>query len=888
MTLRSLDTLFNPSSIALVGASKTPGSVGWVLARNLMAGGFDGPIMPVNPKHRAIGGVLAWPNVASLPVVPELAVISTPVDVVPGVVAELREKGCKAAVVITAGFGEGGERAGAERAEALRRAAGDMRILGPNVLGLMVPSAGLNAGFAHRAPRRGDLAFIAQSGAVVASVLDWAEARGIGFSHMVSLGDMLDIDFGDLLDYLGRAPDVRAILLYVEAIRDARSFMSAARAAARVKPVVVVKGGRRAEGARAAMSHTGALAGSDEVYDAAFRRAGMLRVTDMAELFDAVETLSRAPRIRGLRMAILTNGGGMGVLATDGLIDEGGRLATLSEDTVARLDEVLPPTWSHGNPIDIIGDATAERYAASLETVLDDGGVDATLVMNTPTAVGDSLAAAQAVVDRMRKHGPALLTCWLGTDSSAPARQLFAAHGVPSYDTPGEAVRAFMHMVRYHQNQQLLLQVPQSVPLEFAPDTAAVRAMLDRALAEGRDLLTEPEAKAVLKAYGVPVGEIAVAATPEEAAAAARGMAGPYVVKILSPDIVHKSDVGGVVLDLETPEAVEAAAHAVIERARENQPGAAIDGVAVEQLVHRPASYELIVGISEDPQFGPVVLFGQGGHAVEEIGDTAMALPPLNTVLARSLIERTRIYRLLRGYRNRPPVDMDALVLTLMQVAQVATDFAEIVELDVNPLLADAEGVCALDARIRIAPAGGPAHARLAIRPYPRELEGKVYLRDGTGIVMRPITPEDAPALQDMVSRASPDDLRLRFFQPIRRLPEQLAARLTQIDYDREMAFISFDPAEPAAVTAVARLMADPDVKTAEYAIIVRTDWKGRGLGYAMMNQLLNFARERGIETIFGEVLRENETMLHMARDLGFDERPDPDDPGVIEVRREV
>jgi acetyltransferase len=567
MTVRSLESLLNPSSIALVGASKTPSSVGWVLARNLMSGGFDGPIMPVNPNHRAIGGVLTWPDVSSLPVVPELAVVSTPAEVVPDVVAELRDKGCKAVVVVTAGFGEGSDPKGYERAEALKQAAGDMRILGPNVLGVMVPGIGLNAGFSQRAPIAGDLAFVAQSGAVLASVLDWASRRGIGFSHLVALGDMLDVDFGDLLDYLGRKPEVRAVLLYVEAIHEARGFMSAARATARMKPVVVVKGGRRPEGAKAAMSHTGALAGSDEVYDAAIRRAGMLRVTDMAELFDAVETLSRAPRIRGRRMAIVTNGGGMGVMATDGLIDEGGQLATLSEETIARLDAVLPATWSRGNPVDIIGDATPERYEAALQIVLEDPDTDAVLVMNTPTAVGDSTAAARSVVDQLPKSRLPILTCWLGSDAATPARRLFAENGIPSYDTPGEAARAFMHMVRYRDNQALLMQVPPSVPQEFEPDRAAVRAMLDKVLNEGRQWLTEPESKEALRAYGLPAVETEIASTPEEAAASARGMQGPYVVKILSTDIVHKSDIGGVMLDLETPDAVEAAARTILSRA---------------------------------------------------------------------------------------------------------------------------------------------------------------------------------------------------------------------------------------------------------------------------------------------------------------------------------
>lgn len=886
MTLRSLESLFNPSSIALIGASKTPGTVGYVLARNLMSAGFDGPIMPVNPKHRSIGGVLTWPDVESLPVTPELAVISTPRDVVPAILADLRARGTKVAIVVTAGFGEGGDRSGLLLADALREAAGDMRIVGPNVLGVMVPAIGFNAGFAAKQPLAGDLAFVAQSGAVLASVLDWATARGIGFSHMVSLGDMQDVDFGDMLDYLGRDPHVRAILLYIEAIKDARKFMSAARAAARMKPVVVVKGGRQPEGARAARSHTGAMAGSDAVYDAAFRRAGMLRATDMAELFDAVETLSRAPRIVGERLAIITNGGGMGVLATDGLIDEGGTLAALSDETVGRLDAVLPPTWSRGNPVDIIGDAPAERYRAGMEALLADDEVDAILVLNTPTAVADSMVAAEAVVGTLGERHRPVLASWLGAESVA-ARKLFATRGVPTYDTPGEAVRSFMHMVRYRRNQKMLMQVPPSVPQDFEPDSQAVRAMIDTVLGAGRDWLTEPEAKAVLRAYGVPVTDAVIAATPEEAAKAAADMPGPYVVKILSRDIVHKSDIGGVALDLDTPEAVGAATRTLLARAGERAPDAVIDGVAVQQMIRRPAAYELIVGVSEDPQFGPVLLFGQGGHAVEEIGDTAMALPPLNSLLARSLIERTRIYRLLRGYRDYPPVALDAVVLTLIQVAQLATDFAEIVELDINPLLADPDGVIALDARIRITPAPGPAHARLAIRPYPQEMEGHVHLRDGAEVAVRPIQPEDAPALHEMVSRAAAEDLRLRFFQPMRRLPEQLAARLTQIDYDREMAFISLDPAD-GTITGVGRLMADPDLSEAEYAIIVRTDWKGRGLGYALMNRIIAFAEERGIGTVHGEVLRENEPMLRMAKDLGFTAVPNPDEMGIIDVRRKV
>ncbi|MGH6954594.1 MAG: acetate--CoA ligase family protein, partial [Alphaproteobacteria bacterium] len=566
MTVRNLDRVFKPASVALIGASRTPRSVGAVLARNLLRAGFEGPIMPVNPKYSAIEGVLAYADVASLPVVPDLAVISTPPEAVPRLVAELGAKGTKAAVVITAGFGEGGEGGGKALQRAMLEAARPhlLRIVGPNCLGVMVPGRRLNASFAHLAPLEGGIAFVAQSGALLVSVLDWATSRGIGFSYMVSLGDMADVDFGDMLDYLAGDAGTRAILLYIEAVTNARKFMSAARAAARVKPVVVVKAGRHAEGARAATSHTGALAGDDAVYDAAFRRAGLLRVLDMEELFDAVETLATANPPKGDRLAIVTNGGGVGVLATDALIDAGGRLAELSAGTVARLDRVLPPTWSHGNPVDIIGDASGKRYADALGAVLEDEGVDAVLVLNCPTAVASSAEAAEAVSGVLDGRATSAFTSWLGDGTAAAARRLFAERRVPTYPTPSQAVRAFMHMVRYGRAQDQLMETPPSLP-EFRIDRAAARAEIARALDDGRELLTEPEAKAVLEAYGVPVVPTRAAPNAEDAAAAAREFAAPVALKILSPDITHKSDVGGVELDL-APDAVAAAALAMAAR----------------------------------------------------------------------------------------------------------------------------------------------------------------------------------------------------------------------------------------------------------------------------------------------------------------------------------
>ncbi|MBP5858767.1 bifunctional acetate--CoA ligase family protein/GNAT family N-acetyltransferase [Marivibrio halodurans] len=899
MSLRDLDSFFHPKSIALVGASNRDGSVGAVLAQNLMTGGFEGPIMPVNPKYRSIGGVYAWPDIDSLPEAPELAVVATPADAVAGVIGELRAKGCKAACIITAGFGEGAADAeGRARRAAVLEAAGPMRLLGPNVLGLMMPETGINASFAHIAPPKGDLAFVSQSGAMLTSVLDWASGQGIGFSHLISLGDMIDVDFADLLNHLTRDTSVRAILLYIEAIGDARKFMSAARAAARTKPVVIIKAGRFAEGAKAATSHTGALAGADGVYDAAFRRAGMLRVYDMQELFDAVQTLSSSLRRLGIqgprgeggdRLAILTNGGGIGVLATDSLMQLGGRLAPLDEKTIQALDGVLPPTWSHGNPVDIIGDASGARYVAALDALLKDETSDAVLVINCPQAISNSREAAEAVIAALPGQHKPVLTNWLGDEAARAARKRFAEARIPTYNTAEEAVRAFMHVVRYGRNQAMLMQAPAADSLDGRePDRAAVRAIIDDALAEGRAWLSEVEAKNVLDAYSIPVARTYCARDAEEAYWIARGfkMGDLVAVKVLSRDITHKSDVGGVVLNLTTPEQVREATEQMLTRLHRDYPDAVIEGVSVQEMISRPGAHELIVGLNEDPQFGPVVLFGRGGKEVEVIGDTATGLPPLNDVLAEGLIEETAVYRLLKGFRDTPPSDLPAIRRALIRVGQLAIDFAEVKELDINPLIADADGVVALDARIRIAADDRPARERLAIRPYPRELEGEVSPRDGDPIRLRPVRPEDKDALMELVDRCDAEDIRFRFLHPMKRLPDQLAARLSQIDYAREMAFVALvhedDPAEHIA--GVVRLFADADLETAEYAILLRRDLKGKGLGYALMQRLIDYARGVGIGLLHGDVLSDNRPMLDLCADLGFEAREQADDPGVTRV----
>jgi acetyltransferase len=870
MSTRNFDALFHPKSIALIGASNRPGSVGAVLARNLQAGGFQGPILSVNPHETAIGSTLSYQSIAELPIDPDLAVIATPPDSIPGLVAELGARGCRATIVVTAGFGEGGREAGEALRQAMLEAARPhlLRIVGPNCLGFMSPRAGINASFAHLAAKPGNVAFLSQSGALVTAVLDWAAERDIGFSHIVSLGDMSDVDFGDLLDYLAQDEATHSILLYVESIREARKFMSAARIAARAKPVIVVKAGRSQSGAKAAMSHTGALAGADAVYDAAFRRAGMLRVFELREIFEAAETLSRRMTVRGDRLTIMTNGGGAGVLAADALEARGGHLAVLAPETKAKLDAVLPVAWSGANPIDIIGDASGQRYTDTLAALAHNPAQDAILVMNCPTGVVAADEASNAVLAHVaHHHGAAILTCWLGDATAKVARKAFAGAGVATFETPDEAVRAFMHLVDYRKNQALLLEAPPALVSVSAEGRAAARTLVDAALAAGRTLLSETESKALLAAYGIPVVVTRIARDADEAAAMAAAIDGACVLKIHSPDITHKSDVGGVRLGLVGAEAVRAAALDILAQVAVHAPKARIEGFAIEPMVVRPQAQELIAGLIDDRVFGPVVLFGQGGVEVEISADRALGLPPLNAVLARDMISRTRVSKLLAGYRDVPPADEAAIETVLVRLADMAIDLPELSELDINPLLADATGVIALDARVVVRTAGARDRDRLCIRPYPAELETDLTAAGGQRFRLRPIRPEDAPGLVAMSRRTSAEDLRLRFFSAMRTLPEGLASRLSQIDYDREMALIALDG--QGDIAGVVRVYCDPDNIVGEFAILVRSDLKHQGLGRGLMGQMLAWASARGVARVQGDVLAENAPMLQMVRDLG-------------------
>lgn len=871
MSIRNLDAIFKPRSIAIVGASARPGSVGLVLTQNILAGGFAGQILAVNPKHSTVAGLNTCADVSQLPVTPDLAVICTPPATVPGIVAELARRGTKGAVVITAGFKELGSAEGYRLEQAILDAAQPflMRIVGPNCVGVMSTAVGLNATFAHIGPRRGNVAFVTQSGAMATTVLDWASDRGIGFSYLASLGDMADVDFGDMLDYLANDPDTTAIMLYIESITSSRKFMSAARAAARLKPVIVIKAGRHAAAARAASSHTGAMAGADGVYDAAFRRAGMLRVITLSELFDAAETLATSLPLAGDRLAILTNGGGAGVLATDALLDHDGKLANLSAATVASLDAVLPQTWSHGNPIDIIGDAPGSRYAAALRILQRAPEVDATLVLNCPTAISSGVDAARAVAEVTSGSRKAIMTSWLGSSAAVDARRLFAAAHIPTYETPDAAIRGFMHLVRYNRNRTQLLEVPDASSPAPSARVEAARAIVERAAAKGGGWLRADEVADLLECYGIRTARSRFASDSEGAAESASALGYPVALKIVSPEITHKSEVGGVALGLKSAKDVRTAADAMLDRVRQAAPGAHIEGFIVQEMIHRPLAHELILGMAVDRQFGPFLLFGQGGTAVEVIGDKAIALPPLNRTLACDLMARTRIYRQLQGYRNRPAADLDAIADVLVRLSQLVCDLDEIVEVDLNPLLADDGGTIVVDARVLMEQreSARVRGSRLAILPYPRELEQVVEVSGVGQALLRPVKPEDAAAILRLFDNLSPEDVHLRFFGAIRTLSRDLIIRLTQIDYDRQMAFVLEAGGE---ILGVARLSADPDNCRAEFAVTVRSDLKSHGMGTLLMRRLVEYARRRGIEELVGEILAENARMISLARDLGF------------------
>jgi len=898
----SLDPIFRPRSVAVFGASASPGSVGAILMRNLLGNPFGGGVYPVNPKRRTVLGVHCYPDLASVPEAVDLAVIATPAPTVPALVADCAARGVPAAIVISAGFSELGTEGRALEAQ-IRAARGKMRLIGPNCLGVIHPPSNLNASFAAAMAPPGRVALLSQSGAICTSILDWALERHIGFSSFVSVGSMLDVDFADLLDYFGDDPATKAIILYMESIGDVRKFLSAARSVSRTKHVIVVKSGRHEAGARAAASHTGALAGSDAVFDAAFRRAGVLRVTTIPDLFNMSEILSMQPPPRGPALAIVTNAGGPGVMAVDDLMTRGGQLAPLTPRTLAALNAALPPFWSHSNPIDLLGDATAERYRLAVELCVKDETAQGVLILLTPQAMTDPTETARQVAVVGGKSDKPILACWMGGAAVRPGREVLNTAGIPTFDAPEDAIRAFLHMVQYRRNQELLYETPPALPEDWRPDGERVRRIIADARAAGRTLLTEVEAKDLLAAYGLPVTPAVACRIADEAAAAARRIGFPVVLKLLSTRLTHKSDVGGVQLNLADETAVRDAFERI--RASVAKAGAAdaFEGVTVQPMVTEKG-YELIIGSSTDRQFGPVVLFGAGGVLVEVLQDRALGLPPLNRTLARRLMERTRIYPALQGVRGQKPVDLEALETMLARFSLLLTDFVEdIQEVDMNPVLAAPGRVVALDARVlltavnvgdslRESPANrgalGPLSAdgrpRLAIRPYPNQYTAPFRLRDGSEVTVRAIGPEDEPLIVDLHARHSEHTIRMRFFSMVKTHSRDSLIRLCHLDYDREMALAAVHRDDGGShMLGVSRYYLDPETGEAEFALVVGDAHQRQGLGRHLMQRLITVARERGVRRLVGLVLRENGPMLALTSSLGFGPAETVDD-GVVRV----
>lgn len=876
-----LDPIFLPRSVAVVGATEREGSVGRTVLWNLISHPFGGTVYPVNPKRHQVLGIRAYERLSALPEPVDLAIIAIPAAGVPAVIQECVEAGVKGAIVLSAGFKEIGPE-GLELEKAIQEAArGKLRLIGPNCLGIQNPHTGLNATFAAQMARPGNVGFISQSGALCTSILDWSLRENVGFSAFISLGSMLDVGWGDLIDYLGEDPHTHSIVLYMESIGDARSFVSAAREVALSKPIIVIKAGRTQAAAQAAASHTGSLTGSDAVLDAAFRRCGVLRVDHIEDLFDMAEVLAKQPRPQGPHLSILTNAGGPGVLATDALIRAGGSLAQLSPQTLEQLNSILPPHWSHGNPIDILGDAGPERFAQALEIVLRDPASQGCLVILTPQAMTDPTATAAKVVETWRRSGSRqpILASWMGGDLVDAGEQILNQAGIPTYRYPDQAARVFSYLWRFSDNLKALYETPTLLPAT-AVERERVQQILGQARQQGRRLLTEVESKEILAAYGIPVVPTRVANSPEAAVEAAAEMGYPVVLKLYSHTLTHKSDVGGVQLNLPDAEAVRRAFAQIRRNVSEKAGPEHFQGVTVQPMI-RTDGYELILGSSEDPQFGPVLLFGSGGQLVEVFQDRAIGLPPLNTTLARRLMENTLIYKALKGVRGRRAVNLEALEQLLVRFSQLVAEQRQIQEIDINPLLASGEQLLALDARVILRSEQEPP-VPLAIRPYPSQYTWPFR----EGITIRPIRPEDEPLVIQFHRHVSDYSIYLRYFHPIKysaRIAHERLVRICFNDYDREIALVAEKQEPEATILGISRLSKKHGLpEEAEFALLVADPYQRQGIGTELLTRLIQVARCEGIRRLTGEVLSENEGMRRLCRRLGFQLLPSSEDPGLL------
>ncbi|MEO9364675.1 MULTISPECIES: bifunctional acetate--CoA ligase family protein/GNAT family N-acetyltransferase [Candidatus Nitrosocaldus] len=895
-----LSAFFSPRSIAVIGASDEEGTVGWRLMKNLME--YKGNVYPVNIRKDEVLGVKAYRSVEDIPESVDLAVIATPAPTVPGIVEQCGRAGVKNLIIISAGFREVGEEGRALEAKIIEaRDRYALNIIGPNCLGIIRPSSNLNATFLSRTPKPGNVAFISQSGALGSAIVDWAVNENIGFSAFISVGSMLDVDFGDLIEYLGKDPETKSILLYIEGISDAKRFMSAARHFSRTKPIIVVKAGKFAESARAVQSHTGSLAGEDVVYDAAFKRAGVIRVDEISELFNCAEALAKQPLPNGPRLAIITNAGGPAIMATDALIASGGRLAELDPNTIEELNRVLPKHWSKGNPIDLIGDADASRYRRALELCLKDSNVDGILVVYTPTMI-DSVEIARTVVDVCKDSTNSSSNSNSSSDnsrygsSSKPvltsfmfqheANRILNENGIPTYDTPEQAVKTFIHMYQYKHRLEMLYQTPEAL-IDFMPPKRPLLTMINNAIAEKRRILDEVESKEFISYYNIPVVRTLIARSEDEAVALASSIGYPVVLKIYSKDITHKSDVGGVMLNLNDEHEVREAYNRMMQNVRAKMPDARIDGVTVQPMV-KMKGVEVILGARYDPIFGPVILFGMGGVGVELFKDFAVGLPPLNQVLARMLMEETRVHRLLKGYRDIPAADMRALEQLLVSFSQMLIDFPEIEEVDINPLLVHGKNIIALDARIVVDEARASARAKakagkdhdpyrhLIISPYPKRYERLWTLKDGRIVLLRPIKPEDEPLWLDMFRHLSQESVYQRFFTVIKDTPHEQIVRYCNIDYAREMSIVAeLSEGSMRRIIGVASLVIDgrrsrDGYREGEIAVIVADPWQGLGLGTKLVDYILEIAEDMNVKVVNAVMLANNARIIDLMKRMGF------------------
>ncbi len=881
-----LHTLFEPESIAIVGASETPNSIGVTLVRNMLDSGFKGKLFFVNPKHETVFGQKSYPSVDTIPQRLDVAVICTRAESVPEIIDTCGRAGCRNAIIISGGFAEAGPRGAAlERAALANARRHGMRLIGPNCLGIMRPGSQLNLTFAHGSANGGTIGLISQSGALCTAILDWALPNKVGFSNVVSLGSESDIDFGEVLDYMVSDPRTENIFLYIEGIKNARRFMSALRAAARCKPVLLIKVGKHPAGQQAARSHSGALIGADDVFDAALRRAGVVRLANVGQMYAAASALFSHFRPRGKRLAIITNGGGPGVMAADHAADIDIPLAQLDPATLARLKEILPANWSKANPIDILGDADPARYGAALQACIDDDNVDGVLAILTPQAMTDPTQAARTVIEIARQSDKPLVTCWMGEEQVAEARKLFKGAAIPTFRTPEPAVDLFSHISNYYRNRQLLMQTPPSISEQAPPRLESARLVIETALMEGRKVLNEMESKAVLAAFRIPIAQTVVARSASEAMVLAEELGLPVVMKIDSPNIQHKSDSGGVRLNLNSLAAVRDAWLEIMDEVKKNRPDAQINGIAIEPMIQKPNGRELVVGMTRDKIFGPTIVFGPGGTSVEAYNsDRAVALPPLNPVLVADMLASARTTARLGEFRNMPPVDMAAIESVLLRVSAMVCELPWISSMDINPLIVDENGVVAVDARISIEnmPITAGRYDHMAIHPYPSHLNTSFQAKDGSQVTIRPIKPEDIRMEQEFVKALSPESRYMRFMNTIREVSPAQLIRLTQIDYDREMAFVAtIDDAGAEKEIGVVRYATNPDGDSCEFAIVVADDWQGKGLARRLMGTLIDTARGAGLRYMHGDFLAENTRMLAFVASLGFVLSPHPEDHGL-------